>query len=170
MLQQNYKRTPVWIHIRHQSSIINCYLPSSTMQLSSLWCFTWVFTAAFLSESTSNVYTCIVCTKMEPGTSKAVIEEQQQQQHPHSIFRKLPFDNFPHSAFRKIPLPFIQWPAWPVRQCVGTQQTDGRQTRGQIQVLVQPLHFANARQLIRNSTSTTKQQQHNINKNNTHTK
>ena len=29
----------------------------------------------FLSESTANVYTCIVCTKMEPGTSKAVIED-----------------------------------------------------------------------------------------------
>ena len=37
-------------------------------------------TAVFLSESTANVRTCIiVCTKMEPGTSKAVIEDQQHQ-------------------------------------------------------------------------------------------
>ena len=28
------------IHIRHQSSIINCHLPSFTMKSSTLWCFT----------------------------------------------------------------------------------------------------------------------------------
>ena len=28
-----------------------------------------------------------------------------RRKNPHSIFRKLPFDNFPHSAIRKIPLP-----------------------------------------------------------------
>ena len=52
MLQQNYKRTSVWVHIRHHSSIIERHLPSFTMKLSSHWCFSWVLTAVFLSEST----------------------------------------------------------------------------------------------------------------------
>ena len=76
--EKNYKRSSLWVHISHQSIIINRHLLISTKKLFHQKSFSVCFYKSFYKWINIAVFIGVVNTKTKPGASKAVIDQQQQ--------------------------------------------------------------------------------------------